>query len=70
MNTLLVAVISILISVAAQFSLKAGMSSPKLRDALSQQLTIHTIVTMLTNRFVIGGFMLYGLVPLQALILG
>jgi multidrug transporter EmrE-like cation transporter len=61
MNTFLIAVISIVISVAAQFSLKAGMSSPGLREALSQQFTMHTTVTMLTNRFVVGGFMLYGL---------
>src|SRR5215510_1652165 len=61
MNTLLIAAISIAMSVAAQFSLKVGMASPGLRDALSQQLTMHTIATILTNRFVIGGFILYGL---------
>ena len=61
MNTLSIAAISIAVSVVAQFSLKAGMSSPALRDALSQQLTMRMIGTILANRFVIGGFVLYGL---------
>lgn len=61
MNTWVIALLSIAMSVAAQFSLKGGMSSSKLRDALSQQCTMHTIAIMLTNRFVIGGFILYGL---------
>lgn len=61
MNTWVIAVISIAMSVAAQFSLKAGMSSPGVKDAVSQQLLIHTIIATLSNRFVIGGFMLYGL---------
>jgi multidrug transporter EmrE-like cation transporter len=61
MNTLVIAVLSIALSVAAQFSLKAGMSSVEVKEILTQPYALRTAFTVLTNRFVLGGFLLYGL---------
>ena len=61
MNTLWIAVVSIAISVAAQFSLKAGMTSMATKSALSGPLKPSNLVTVLTNPYVVGGFVLYGL---------
>ena len=61
MNILLVAVTSILLSVAAQFCLKAGMSSLEVQSALAATPTLRTGLIVLTNRYVLGGFLLYGL---------
>ena len=55
MNTLLLAIVSVMISVAAQFSLKAGMSSVK------AGLEPASLITTFTNKFVLLGFLLYGL---------
>ena len=60
MNTLLIAILSILLSVAAQFSLKQGMSGNAVRAALTQPFTMGTAITVLTDKFVMGGFVLYG----------
>ena len=61
MNTFVIAILSIAISVAAQFSLKAGMTSAEVRDVLAQPYALRTVFTVLTNKFVFGGFFLYGL---------
>jgi drug/metabolite transporter (DMT)-like permease len=61
MNTLLVAMTSIALSVVAQFFLKAGMTSVQIREALAQPFTLHTFAAILTDKFVMGGFVLYGL---------
>ena len=61
MNTLLIAIISIALSVAAQFSLKAGMSGEGVRAALAQPYTFRTLFDVLTDKYVFGGFLLYGL---------
>lgn len=61
MNPLYIAVLSILFSVLAQFSLKAGMSSESIKEILAQPFALRTIFTILTNGYVFGGFMLYGL---------
>jgi multidrug transporter EmrE-like cation transporter len=61
MNTLVIAILSIMLSVAAQFSLKAGMSSAEVREILTQPFALRTISAVLTNVFVLGGFLLYGL---------
>jgi drug/metabolite transporter (DMT)-like permease len=61
MTTIHVAVISIALSVAAQFSLKAGMSSDGIREALSHPYTHRTLLSVLTDKFILGGFLLYGL---------
>lgn len=61
MNTLVIAILSIALSVAAQFSLKAGMSSTVVQEILVQPFTLRTLITVLTDKFVLGGFLLYGL---------
>jgi multidrug transporter EmrE-like cation transporter len=61
MNTLFIAILSIALSVAAQFSLKAGMSGAVVQEVLMQAFTFRTVVTVLTDKFVLGGFLLYGL---------
>lgn len=61
MNTLVIAILSIAFSVAAQFSLKAGMSGEGVKEILAQPFTIGTALAMLTDKYVLGGFLLYGL---------
>lgn len=61
MNTLVTAVLSIVLSVMAQFALKAGMSSSDVREVMAQPLALRTLFGVLTNKFVFGGFCLYGL---------
>ena len=61
MNTIIIAIISIALSVAAQFSLKAGMSSDGIRQVLAQPHTLRTLFAVLTDKYVLGGFLLYGL---------
>lgn len=58
MRTLALALLSIAISVAAQFTLKAGMSDPVVRAGGNGLLT-QLWVTML-NRYVLAGLFLYG----------
>jgi drug/metabolite transporter (DMT)-like permease len=61
MKTLLIAITSIALSVTAQFSLKAGMSQDRIRENLAQAYTLRTLIYVFTDKFVLGGFMLYGL---------
>jgi multidrug transporter EmrE-like cation transporter len=61
MRTFYIAILSISLSVAAQFSLKAGMSSVVVRRAVEKPLALRTGLTVLSNEYVIGGFLLYGL---------
>jgi multidrug transporter EmrE-like cation transporter len=61
MNTLFIAVLSIALSVMAQFSLKTGMSSADVREVMAQPLALRTVFTVFSNRFVLSGFFLYGL---------
>jgi multidrug transporter EmrE-like cation transporter len=61
MKTISIAVISILFSVAAQFSLKAGMSSEDVRQALALPFSPRTIIAIFGNVKVLTGFLLYGL---------
>ncbi|MBS0467729.1 MAG: hypothetical protein JSS31_13695 [Proteobacteria bacterium] len=61
MNTLTTALLSIALSVAAQFSLKAGMSAPGVRDAMGQPFSLGTLISVMTNKYVVGGFVLYGM---------
>jgi multidrug transporter EmrE-like cation transporter len=61
MNVFLLALVSIGLSVAAQFALKAGMAQPQVQAALSQPLLLRSVQSVVTNIFIIGGFSLYGL---------
>jgi drug/metabolite transporter (DMT)-like permease len=60
-KTIFIAIISIALSVAAQFSLKAGMSGEGVRAALAQPYSLRTLFDLLTDKYVLGGFLLYGL---------
>lgn len=59
--TLLIALLSICISVAAQFCLKAGMSSLEVREAMAHPAGLKAVLAVFSNLYVLGGFMLYGL---------
>ena len=61
MNTLAIALLSIALSVAAQFSLKAGMASQAVQEILSHPFNWRTIYTVLSDKYVLCGFLLYGL---------
>ena len=61
MKTLFIAIISIALSVAAQFSLKVGMSGEGVRTTLAQPYSLKTLFDVLTDKYVLGGFLLYGL---------
>jgi len=61
MRTLFIALFSIILSVAAQFCLKAGMSSATVKAALTQPFSHHTAIAVLTDKFIFSGFVLYGL---------
>ena len=61
MNTLLIAIVSIILSVAAQFSLKIGMAGANVKVALSQPFSIKVLFNVLTDVYIVCGFVLYGL---------
>jgi multidrug transporter EmrE-like cation transporter len=61
MSPLTTTFISIALSVAAQFALKAGMSGSEIRGAMSQPLNLRTFFLVATNLQVLLGFLLYGL---------
>jgi len=61
MKTFLTAILSIALSVAAQFSLKTGMASPSVKAIQEQPDLLRTLFTTLTNKYIFSGFMLYGL---------
>jgi len=60
-STFIIAILSILLSVAAQFSLKAGMASSGVRAAMAGPFSARTLVPVLFNPHVFLGFALYGL---------
>ena len=60
-NPLFIALASISMSVAAQFSLKAGMSGAEVKAVLGQPPSIRWLITILANKYVFLGFLLYGL---------
>jgi multidrug transporter EmrE-like cation transporter len=61
MNTMIIAVVSIAFSVAAQYSLKAGMASADVKEALSEPATLQSLLSIATNKFVMAGFLLYAM---------
>ena len=61
MSTFVIALASIFLSVAAQFCLKAGMSSQEVKTVLAQPLGLHTMQVVGLNLPILGGFVLYGL---------
>lgn len=61
MNIFLLALVSIVLSVTAQFSLKAGMTEIKAAAPVDAPVALQALLPFLTNKFLIGGFVLYGL---------
>lgn len=59
MKVFLLALTSILMSVAAQFSLKAGMT--ELKGPMPAGSLVQSFLAFASNRFLILGFVLYGL---------
>lgn len=60
-NPLLLALVSILMSVAAQFALKAGMSSQPVQALLGAPGGLAKFAGILLHPWVLSGFVLYGL---------
>ena len=61
MNTMIIAIASVMLSVAAQFVLKTGISGIHINKMLKQPLNYKTFLTVLTDKYVISGFILYGI---------
>lgn len=61
MTVMFTALISIVFSVAAQFCLKAGMSSNSVRTAMEAKISIQGVFTLISSPYIVAGFMLYGM---------
>lgn len=61
MKTYFLAFSSIAISVLAQITLKLGMSAPAIKSIGGRRLDISLMLAVLTEPYVIFGFILYGL---------
>ena len=55
MNTFAIALLSVALSVAAQFALKAGMSDQGVRDALAPPYSLGNVASVIANKYVLGG---------------
>lgn len=61
MNPSAIAVASIVLSVAAQFALKAGVSGAETKVLLAEAPGLRSLLTILADRHVALGLLLYGL---------
>lgn len=61
MKTYLLALGSISISVLAQFTLKLGMSSHAVRSLAGRRPDLTLLMTVMTEPYVVLGFLLYGM---------
>jgi len=61
MRIFFTALASIVLSVLAQFSLKAGMASQTVRTALTGPFRAGAVLAIFGNPGILGGFVLYGL---------
>lgn len=61
MTTFCIAILSIALSVMAQFLLKTGMSGAAVKAMMAEPKSCMTLITILTDKYVLGGFLLYGL---------
>lgn len=61
MKIFFIALTSIAISVAAQFCLKAGISTESVRLMLTQPISVRMFASVLFNSYIFSGFLLYGL---------
>lgn len=60
MKTFLIATMSIVLSVAAQFLLRQGMSDPAVRSELTNGWSAQSIIAVVFNPYIVLGFLLYG----------
>jgi len=60
-STFFFALLCIVVSVAAQFLLKAGMSDPQIKVIFAEPFGVRSAISVLSNLYIIAGFMLYGL---------
>ena len=58
MKTLCIAILSIALSVMAQFSLKTGMSGPGVKAMMAEPKSFMSLINILTDKYVLGGFFL------------
>jgi multidrug transporter EmrE-like cation transporter len=61
LNPLLTALASICMSVTAQFLLKLGMSSAKVKAAMAQPFGVAVAGALMTEPYLLAGFVAYGL---------
>jgi len=61
MKTLFLALLSITISVAAQFLLKAGINNTDTRSDHLDFREPQSIIDLMLNKYIVGGLILYGL---------
>ncbi len=61
MRTVFIAILSVVLSVIAQFLLKAGMASAEVKAAVAQPIALRVLFTVLSNKFVLTGFAAYGI---------
>ena len=61
MNTFAIALLSVALSLAAHFALQAGMSGRGMRDGLAPPYSLGNVASVIANKYVLGGFLLYGL---------
>lgn len=61
MKIFAIALFSVVLSVTAQFSLKAGMSGENVKMLLAQPKTVWTLFQVVLDKYVLAGFLLYGL---------
>jgi multidrug transporter EmrE-like cation transporter len=61
MHPFVLALVSVAMSVAAQFFLKSGMSHASTQAAMAQGLGLQSAWTVFTQPYVLAGFALYGL---------
>jgi len=56
-----IAIISIVLSVAAQFALKTGMSGSAAKTVVGQPYELKALFVFFTDKYIFGGFVLYGI---------
>ena len=61
MNTIWTAMLSIAFSVAAQFLLKAGMSTDRMQAIRLHPLGLQALILTLMDKHVLAGFLFYGI---------
>ena len=61
MNTIVAAIVSVVLSIVAQFLLKSGMSGDALKADGAVRVSLHSALELLANAKILAGFALYAL---------